>query len=115
MEAKNIVIVMLITLILFAVPSLENARKTEIIQMLAAFDQIFHLSNQGVFGMLCYSGLIAVWDGFQILPIRYVEFFVALNYPSYFDFILIVVLGKTLGSLISYQLANYILSKEEMR
>jgi len=30
-EAKNIVIVMMITLVLFAVPSLENARKTEII------------------------------------------------------------------------------------
>jgi phage shock protein PspC (stress-responsive transcriptional regulator) len=44
-----------------------------------------------------------------------VEFFVALNYPSYFDFIIIVVLGKTFGSLISYRIANYILSKEEMR
>jgi len=65
--------------------------------------------------MLLYSGVIAVWDGLQILPIRYVEFFVALNYPSYFDFILIVVIGKTMGSLISYRLANYILSKEEMR
>ena len=116
MEAKNIIIVMVITLILFAVPSLENARKTEIIHILAAFDQISGpLSNQGVFGMAYYSCLIAVWDGFQILPIRYVEFFVALNYPSYFDFILIIVLGKTLGSLISYRLANYILSKEEMR
>jgi len=73
------------------------------------------LSNRGIFGMICYSSLIAVWDGFQILPIRYVEFFVALNYPSYFDFIVIVVIGKTVGSFISYRLANYILSKEEMR
>jgi len=64
MEAKNIIIVMAITLVLFAVPSLENARKPEIIQMLAAFDQMSGpLSDKGVLGMACYSGLVAVWEG----------------------------------------------------
>ena len=73
------------------------------------------MSDQGLFGMVFYGGLVALWEGFSVLPIRYVEFLVALNYTSYFDFILIVVLGKTFGSMITYRLANYILSKEELR
>jgi len=66
-------------------------------------------------GYLFYGGLVAIWEGFSILPIRYVEFLVALSYNSYFDFILIIVLGKTAGSILTYKLANLILSKEEMK
>jgi hypothetical protein len=114
-EAKNLIIIIGITLVLIAVPTIETTRRREIIEMFAMFDQhTGPISDNGAFGMAFYSGLVAVWEGFSILPMRYVEFFVALNYLSYFDFILIVVLGKTFGSIISYRLTNYILSKEEL-
>jgi len=73
------------------------------------------ISEKGPVGYLFYGSLVALWEGFSILPIRYVEFLIALNYTSYFDFILIIVLGKTAGSMLTYKLANYILSKNEMR
>lgn len=57
---------------------------------------------------------MAVWDGFSILPIRYVEFLISLNYTSYYDFIIIVVVGKTLGSVITYKVSNYIISRDEL-
>jgi len=106
----------MITLVLFAVPSVETTRKPEIIELFAIFAQYTGpISQQGLSGYLFYGVLVALWEGFSVLPIRYVEFLVALNYTSYFDFILIIVLGKTCGSILTYRLANYILSKEEMK
>lgn len=116
MDAKSLVITIALILVMFAIPSFETTRKAEIIELFALFAKLTGgISERGFFGMVFYSGLVAIWDGLSVLPVRYVEFLVALNYPHLQDFIIIVVIGKTLGAVLTYRLSYAVLSRDELQ
>lgn len=109
-DAKNLIVIILIVLLVIAVPSFEQNRKSDIIELFGACLQKIHpWSNQGLPGMLLFSALVAIWDGFSLLPVRYIEFMVALCFQTPTEYILIVVIGKTLGSLLTYKACRFML------
>jgi hypothetical protein len=66
-------------------------------------------TDLGLCSIFLYAGIVAVWDGLGLLPVRYIELFVAMSFTSVQQFILIMILGKTLGGYITHNIANSLL------
>ena len=71
-------------------------------------------TDLGLFSIFLYAGIVAVWDGLGLLPVRYIELFVAMSFTSVQQFILIMILGKTLGGYITHKIANSLLQKDKL-
>lgn len=81
MEPTCLVILTLILLFMIAVPSIEQNHKTTIQSLLGhTINTMMPLTEYGVWSIFFYAGIVAVWDGFSLLPVRYVELLVAMSF-----------------------------------
>ncbi len=100
---------------MIAVPSFEQNRKHEIHSIFAMIvNTMMPATELGILSILLYASIVAVWEGFSVLPARYVELFVAMSFTSVQQFVLIMILGKTLGGYITHKFANSLLKKERL-
>ena len=114
-DARNLVLTIFMVITMFAIPSYEVSKKDEIIDVFAiAYNYLAPLADTGALGILIFSGIVALWDGVQILPIRYIELLVALCFDSLPHYLLVITLGKAIGSVITYKLVNMIMRKEDL-
>jgi len=68
---------------MFAIPSFEASKKEDIMDAFGViYTYIAPLADTGLLGILIFSGIVAIWDGVQILPVRYIELMVALSFDS---------------------------------
>jgi hypothetical protein len=68
----------------------------------------------GLYSILLYSAIVAVWDGLCVLPVRYIELFVAMSFTSVQQFVLIMLIGKTLGGYVTHMIANSFLRRDRV-
>jgi len=100
---------------MIAVPSFEQNQKHEIHSIFAMIvNTMMPATELGILSILLYASIVAVWEGFSVLPARYVELFVAMSFTSVQQFVLIMILGKTLGGYITHKFANSLLKKERL-
>ena len=100
---------------MIAVPSFEQNRKTEIIDFFGQCLQFLEpWSQEGLPGLLFFCGLVAVWEGISVLPVRYVEFMVALCFQTAPEYIVIIVLGKTIGGILTYKACHLFLQFNDL-
>jgi hypothetical protein len=100
---------------MIAVPSFEQNRKTEIHAIFGTIaNSMMPATEFGVLSILLYAAIVAVWDGLSVLPARYIELFVAMSFTSVQQFVLIMILGKTMGGYITHKFANSLLKKERL-
>ena len=71
------------------------------------------LGEQGIPGLLLISSIVAVWDGVSLLPVRYVEFLTALCFPSVPEFLLVMLLGKTMGGFLTFKVCNRLIKNQD--
>lgn len=112
-DAKNLIVAILLILFMLAVPSFESTRKNDIINFFGWFlNQIHPLAEQGLLGILGFAALVAVWDGVSVLPIRYAEFLTALCFHTVPEYMAVMLLGKTIGGVITYRCCNALITNE---
>lgn len=70
------------------------------------------VAEQGIFGVVTFAVLVAVWDGISVLPIRYIEFLTALCYHTVPEYMAVMIIGKTLGGFITYKCCNKMIINE---
>lgn len=100
----------IILLFMIAVPSIEQNNKTDLHYILGkAINCMMPLTEYGLWSILLYAGIVALWDGFSLLPVRYIELFVAMSFSQVQAFVIIMVIGKSLGGYVTHTLANSIL------
>lgn len=100
-------------LIMIAVPSFESKHKPEIQTFFGNFvNELMPLTELGIYSIFLYAAIVALWDGVSLLPARYIELFVAMSFTSVQAFVIIMILGKTLGGYITHKLARKLLHKE---
>ena len=72
------------------------------------------LADQGLIGILFYAFMVSIWDGLSVVPVRYVEFLVAITFNTIPEFIAIMLIGKTLGGFLTYRIANTIIKSDDL-
>ena len=83
LDAKNLLITLVLILVMIAIPQIESSRKKEIANIFGTFLQFLTpITDCGMLGILFYSSLVSLWDGISLVPVRYVEFLVALSFNS---------------------------------
>ena len=108
--------IILFVLFMIAIPSFEQNRKSDIVNFFGQCLQFIEpLSRQGLPGLLYFCGLVAVWDGISVLPVRYIEFMVALCYQTAPEYITIIVIGKTLGGIFTYKACHAFLQCHDLQ
>lgn len=106
----NLFLLTSLLLVMIAIPSFEQNRKNEIQSLfINVVNYMLPATEFGIFSIFFYAAIVAVWDGFSLLPARYIELFVAMSFTSVQQFILIMILGKTLGGYITHGVANSLL------
>ena len=114
-DAKNLIIAIFLILLMLAIPSFESSRKGEIVALFGWFLRLIApLAEEGLPGLLVFSAIVAVWDGISVVPVRYVEFLTALCYHTVPEYMLVMVLGKTVGGYFTYNVCNAFMSSEEI-
>lgn len=68
----------------------------------------------GTQGVIYFIAIVAVWDGLGIIPCRYSELLVAINYSKTKDYMLIMSLGRAFSGIFTYKIANSVLRKGEL-
>ena len=64
--------------------------------------------------MIFFSGLVAIWDGISIFPVRYVEFLTALCFRNVPEYFIIMLIGKTMGGYVTFKMCNYFVRGEDL-
>ena len=64
--------------------------------------------------MLAFISIVAVWDGLSVVPIRYAEFLTAICFHTVPEYMVIMIIGKTLGGLITYKACNLFIKNDEL-
>ena len=64
--------------------------------------------------MLAFICIVAVWDGLSVVPIRYAEFLTAICFHTVPEYMVIMIIGKTLGGLITYKACNLFIKNDEL-
>ena len=114
-DAKNTLISFVLIIVLIAFPYIENHRKTEIIKIFGNILNILTpISDCGLMGILFFSSIVSLWDGISVVPVRYVEFLVALSYNTIPEFVLIMIIGKTMGGFLTYKIVNEFMNLEDL-
>ena len=115
LDAKNLLITLILILVMIAVPQIESTRKSEIANVFGTLLKVLTpMTDCGILGILLYSSLVSLWDGISILPVRYVEFLVAISFTTIHEYVLVMVIGKTVGGLLTYKMANTFMKNEEI-
>ena len=115
LDAKNLLITLVLILVMIAIPQIESSRKSEIANIFGSLLTILTpLTDCGILGILLYSCIVSLWDGISILPVRYVEFFVAISFNTVHEYVLVMIIGKTLGGIVTYKMANTFMKNEEV-
>jgi len=65
-------------------------------------------------GIFAFSAIVAVWDGISVLPIRYAEFLTALCFLTVPEYMLIMLIGKSLGGVFTYKICSTFIKNEEL-
>jgi hypothetical protein len=111
----SLILLIILLVLMIAVPSFEQNRKTEIHAIFGTIaNSMMPATEFGVLSILLYAAIVAVWDGLSVLPARYIELFVAMSFTSVQQFVLIMILGKTMGGYITHKFANSLLKKERL-
>ena len=98
-----------------AIPSFESSRKDEIIAFFGWFLRfVAPLSEHGIVGVLTFAAMVAVWDGISVVPVRYVEFLTALCFHTVPEYMIIMLIGKTIGGFFTYRVCNSFVKKGEL-
>ena len=102
-------------MLIIAIPSLEQNHKNEIVVVFGYFLKLVHpMSEQGVPGILFFSCLVAIWDGISVLPVRYVEFLTALCYSNVSEYLVVMLLGKTIGGYLTFKACNRLIKNKKL-
>ena len=114
-DAKNLIVAILLILFMLAVPSFEQSRKADIVAFFGEFlNLVSPLAEEGLPGMLFFVTIVAIWDGISVLPLRYVEFLVALSFQTVPEYLAVMLIGKTIGGIITYKVCNAFIKNEEL-
>jgi len=112
-DAKNLIVAILLVLFMLAVPSFESSRKSDIVHFFGwILTLVVPLADCGLLGILGFSVIVAIWDGISVLPIRYAEFMTALCFHTVPEYMAVMLLGKTCGGLLTFQLCNTFIVNE---
>ena len=115
LDAKNLLITLVLILTMIAIPQIESSRKNEIANIFGTLLNVLTpITDCGILGILLYSSLVSLWDGISILPVRYVEFLVAISFSTIHEYVLVMIIGKTVGGMITYKIANTFMKNEEV-
>ena len=105
-NAKNVVMSILLILVIFAIPQFESSRKPDIVFVFGEFLKVLSpVADCGLIGILFYSSIVSFWDGLSVLNVRYVEFLVALSFNTVQEYVLVMIIGKTFGGFITYRMS----------
>ena len=97
------------------IPQFESSRRNDIIRFFGVIVQVITpMADQGLIGILFYAALVSVWDGMSVVPVRYVEFLVAITFNTVPEFIVIMLIGKTIGGFLTYRIANSIIKSDDL-
>ena len=95
---------------MIAIPSFEQNRKNDIVNFFGwSLQKVEPWTEEGLPGILFFCGIVAMWDGISVLPVRYIEFMIALCYQTPPEYIAIIVIGKTVGGLLTYKVGQTII------
>jgi len=114
-DAKNLIIAILLILFMLAVPSFESSRKNDIVHFFGKLiNCVLPYSDEGIISICGFALLVAVWDGISVMPVRYAELLTALCFHTVPEFMVVMLLGKTLGGFITYKLCNQLIANESL-
>ena len=114
-DAKNLIVAILLILLMLAVPSFESSRKNDIVACFGwILNRVYPLADEGLPGLLAFSGIVAIWDGISVVSIRYAEFLTALCFHTVPQYMMVMLIGKTLGGWITYKLCSTFIKNEEL-
>ena len=115
MHTKNFITILSMICCMLAVPSFETNRKAEIIEIFGQFLYFIEpIADYGLPGLLVFAGIVAVWDGISVMQVRYAELMVAFCYQTVPEYMVIVILGKTLGGFITYRVCTKVIKNEQL-
>ena len=72
------------------------------------------IADTGVPGVLAFSLIVAMWDGISVVPARYAEFMVALCFNTVPEYVVIMLIGKTLGGFLTYKACSGLIKNEDL-
>lgn len=114
-DAKNLLVAIILILLMLLVPSFESSRKNDIIAFFGSvLKTVSPLAEQGFLGIISFAVIVAVWDGISVVPIRYAEFLTALCFTTVPEYIVIMLIGKTLGGYLTYKVSNALIKNEDL-
>jgi hypothetical protein len=114
-DPKSLLLVISLLIVMIAVPSLESRHKSDILNSFGTIvNEMIPATELGLYSIILYATIVAVWDGVCVLPARYIELFVAMSFTSVQQFVLIMILGKTLGGFVTHKIANSFLRKDRV-
>ena len=114
LDAKNVIMTIFLVLVIFAIPQFESSRKSDIIYFFGEFLRVLTpIADCGLIGIIFYSSLVSFWDGLSVLNVRYVEFLVALSFNTIQEYVLVMIIGKTLGGFITYRMSQKLIKNED--
>lgn len=104
---QNLAIVSSFVILMIVIPFAETVYGNEIVELFGWFLNIVHpVANQGLFGIISFSAFVAFWDGITVVPVKFAELLTALCFHTMSEYIAVMVIGKTLGGLITYKVVD---------
>ena len=114
-EPKSLIVAILLILFMLAVPSFESSRKSDIIAIFGWFlNKVYPLADEGMLGVLVFAFIVAVWEGISVVPSRYAEFLTALCFHTVPEYMVIMLIGKTLGGYFTYKMCSLFIKNEDL-
>lgn len=115
LDAKNFLVAVILILFSLLIPSFESSRKNDIIAYFGTLlKTVSPLAEQGFLGILSFAAIVAIWDGISVVPIRYAEFLTALCFSTVPEYMVIMLIGKTVGGIITYKVCNSFIKNEDL-
>jgi len=114
-DAKNLLVAIILILFMLLIPSFESSRKNDIVNFFGSLlNTLSPLADEGLLGILAFSVIVGVWDGISVVPIRYAEFLTALCFHTVPEYMIIMLIGKSLGGIFTFKICNAFIKNEEL-